>query len=202
MHNPVMEGCSPSGWRALPVQDKAEAKLAALEARAEEAARARTAADAQWLAAQRERELRRAQADAEREKEVASWAVLSLLFLFLLLFWGVGLQCHYHGQPDHSWSQQRAVSLTGSSLACNSKSGCIFCMMTAEQVGAGIISRVDIEAVLRVCCCRLRRRRRRGTRARWTRRGRRPRRSGAGARRPTRSARATLRPPCLPGPGC
>ncbi|CAL5222381.1 g4737 [Coccomyxa viridis] len=52
------------------LQDKAEAKLAAMEARAEEQRRARAKADAEWRQQQRERELKRAEEERQREKEV------------------------------------------------------------------------------------------------------------------------------------
>ena len=45
----------------VAVQDKAEAKLKALEAKAEEQRKVKEAADAQWQAAQREREIKRRQ---------------------------------------------------------------------------------------------------------------------------------------------
>ena len=51
-------------------QDKAEAKVAAMEARAEEQRQARARADAGWRQQQRERELRRAEEDRAHEKEV------------------------------------------------------------------------------------------------------------------------------------
>ncbi len=51
-------------------QDKAEAKLASLEARSMEQRRLRVEADAHWRQQQRERELCRAQEEAEREQEV------------------------------------------------------------------------------------------------------------------------------------
>ena len=55
---------------AVWLQEKAEAKLAGLEARNEEQRRARLKAEAEWRQHQRERELKRAQEDLQREKEV------------------------------------------------------------------------------------------------------------------------------------
>lgn len=52
------------------LQEKAEAKLAGLEAKNEQQRRARMKAEAEWRQQQRERELKRAQNDMEREKEV------------------------------------------------------------------------------------------------------------------------------------
>lgn len=51
------------------VQDKAEAKVAALEARSEEQRKERAQAEAEWRRQQRDRELKRAQEEIEREKE-------------------------------------------------------------------------------------------------------------------------------------
>jgi hypothetical protein len=49
---------------ALTVQDKAEAKVKQMEARAEEQRRAKQAADAEWRKQQRLREVQRAQVRA------------------------------------------------------------------------------------------------------------------------------------------
>ena len=51
------------------MQDKAEAKLANLEARSEEQRKARAEAEAEWRRQQRERELKRAKEEIAREKE-------------------------------------------------------------------------------------------------------------------------------------
>ncbi|CAL8467586.1 g7124 [Coccomyxa elongata] len=52
--------------------DKAETKLASLEARSEEQRRARAQAEAEWRQQQRERELKRAQEEIAREKEAST----------------------------------------------------------------------------------------------------------------------------------
>ena len=51
------------------VQDKAEAKVAALEARSEKQRKERAQAEAEWRRQQRDRELKCAQEEIEREKE-------------------------------------------------------------------------------------------------------------------------------------
>ncbi len=50
-------------------QDKAETKLASLEAKGEVQRRAREQAEAEWRQQQRERELKRAKEEITREKE-------------------------------------------------------------------------------------------------------------------------------------
>ncbi|KAK9909851.1 hypothetical protein WJX75_008397 [Coccomyxa subellipsoidea] len=57
------------------LQDKAEAKVAALEARSEEQRKERAQAEAEWRRQQRDRELKRAQEEIEREKEVKAMEV-------------------------------------------------------------------------------------------------------------------------------
>ncbi len=70
-------------------QDKAETKLASLEARSEEQRRARAQAEAEWRQQQRERELKRAQAEIAREKEAstpqAAQVFMQLLCTFMIL---------------------------------------------------------------------------------------------------------------------
>ena len=56
--------------RCSTKQDKAEAKLASMETRAEEQRKAKAKADKEWRQQQRERELKRAEEERAREKEV------------------------------------------------------------------------------------------------------------------------------------
>ena len=71
-HSPLsrIQLCAPLTQRRRAAQDKAEAKLASLEAKSEAQRRERAAAEAEWREQQRDRDIWRAQQDAEREKEV------------------------------------------------------------------------------------------------------------------------------------